>query len=245
MNVCVKCGFENNANVKNCTNCVTDLHWAKVNLGKFDGNTDDTRRIGIESRKARGLLAPEDESKLLEPIHLLDTDPIRSTIGRKNIGLSILTGIGHAIVCFFAGATLSASLIFMFMITSGYFSTHWRAHSHYCWYPWWNKDLQWWCVGISTEYPFTSLADSSDKCCRDKPAQQSVQYDKIVVYASLAHPGPTRSGQDLWSSCNPTNLSHSPFQLGDIASKLNMSSLVKCFDLFYVRIGCKELKRDR
>ncbi len=74
MNVCAKCGFENDDNVKNCINCLTDLHWAKVNLGKFQGNKDDTRKIGIESRKERGYSVPEDEFTPLEPIQIVKSD---------------------------------------------------------------------------------------------------------------------------------------------------------------------------
>jgi uncharacterized membrane protein YvbJ len=69
MNVCAKCGFENDENAKKCVNCLTDLHWAKVNLGKFHGNKEDTRRIGVESRKERGYSVPEDETTPLEPIY--------------------------------------------------------------------------------------------------------------------------------------------------------------------------------
>ena len=77
MNVCAKCGFENNTNVNKCANCLTDLHWAKVNLGKFHGNADDTRRIGIESRKERGLPVPEDDITPLEPIQIEKSDLVQ------------------------------------------------------------------------------------------------------------------------------------------------------------------------
>ena len=68
MNICAKCGFENRDNIKTCANCLTELHWAKVNLGKFRGNVDDTRKTGIQSRKERGFHVPEDEFSPLEPI---------------------------------------------------------------------------------------------------------------------------------------------------------------------------------
>lgn len=87
MNVCAKCGFENNTNVKKCANCLTDLHWAKVNFGKFHGNADDTRRIGIESRKAQGLPVPEDDITPLEPIQIENSDLVQ--INKSPIGFLV------------------------------------------------------------------------------------------------------------------------------------------------------------
>ena len=79
MNVCAKCGFENDDNSKNCANCLTDIHWAKVNLGKFHGNKEDTRRIGVESRKEHGYSVPEDESTPLEPIQIVKNEKMTSS----------------------------------------------------------------------------------------------------------------------------------------------------------------------
>jgi len=76
MKVCAKCGFENGDGAKNCVNCLTDLQWAKVNLGKFHGSKEDTRRIGIESRKERGYSVPEDEFAPLEPIQIEKKDVV-------------------------------------------------------------------------------------------------------------------------------------------------------------------------
>jgi len=74
MNTCAKCGFENDNNVKTCVNCLTDLHWAKVNLGKFHGNAEDTRKIGIISRREHGLPVPDDELTPLKPIQITKND---------------------------------------------------------------------------------------------------------------------------------------------------------------------------
>jgi len=68
MKICAKCGFENDENAKQCANCLIDIHWAKVNLGKFQGTAEDTRKIGIESRKQRGLPVPEDDMTPLPPV---------------------------------------------------------------------------------------------------------------------------------------------------------------------------------
>lgn len=59
MQICAKCGFENKDKAKKCENCLTDLHWAKVNLGKFNGSPSDTIRIGEEAKKERGF--PKEE----------------------------------------------------------------------------------------------------------------------------------------------------------------------------------------
>ena len=99
MNVCAKCGFENNANAKKCANCLTDLHWAKVNLGKFHGNADDTRRIGIESRKERGLPILEDEFTPLEAIQVEKNDG-NNIIDEDWLLIGLLVGIVPAL--FFA-----------------------------------------------------------------------------------------------------------------------------------------------
>jgi hypothetical protein len=58
--VCAKCGFRNDKKAVQCANCLTNLHWAKVNLGKFQGTEEDTRRIGMESRRSRGFPVTED-----------------------------------------------------------------------------------------------------------------------------------------------------------------------------------------
>jgi hypothetical protein len=99
MNVCAKCGFENNTNVKKCTNCLTDLQWAKANLGKFHGNTGDTRKIGIESRKEHGIPVPEDEITPLEAIQTIDNnenDIISDTF--LKMGQFILGFLGYIII---------------------------------------------------------------------------------------------------------------------------------------------------
>jgi hypothetical protein len=60
MKICNRCGYQNTDNSKKCANCLVDLHWAKVNLGKFTGTLDDTKRIGEEERKLRGVEKTED-----------------------------------------------------------------------------------------------------------------------------------------------------------------------------------------
>lgn len=55
MKICSRCGYQNTDDSKKCTNCLVDLHWAKVNLGTFSGTIDDTNRIGEEERKRRGI----------------------------------------------------------------------------------------------------------------------------------------------------------------------------------------------
>jgi hypothetical protein len=65
--VCAKCGFRNDKNAVQCANCLTNLHWAKVNLGKFQGTEEDTRRIGMESRKSRGFPVAEDYMPVQAP----------------------------------------------------------------------------------------------------------------------------------------------------------------------------------
>ncbi len=55
MKTCNRCGHQNTDDSKKCANCLVDLHWAKVNLGKFTGTPDDTKRIGDEERKRRGV----------------------------------------------------------------------------------------------------------------------------------------------------------------------------------------------
>jgi len=76
MSVCAKCGFVNDGNTKNCVNCLTDLHWAKVNLGKFHGNNEDTRSIGVQPRKERGCSVPEDEFAPLVPIQIVKNNGV-------------------------------------------------------------------------------------------------------------------------------------------------------------------------
>jgi len=58
--ICAKCGYENTGNAKQCANCLIDLHYAKVNYGKFRGIPEDTIRIGIESKRERGIPVPDD-----------------------------------------------------------------------------------------------------------------------------------------------------------------------------------------
>jgi hypothetical protein len=55
MKICSKCGYQNTDDLEKCANCLVDLHWARVNLGKFTGTPDDTKRIGDEERKRRGV----------------------------------------------------------------------------------------------------------------------------------------------------------------------------------------------
>jgi len=98
MNICAKCGFENDNNAKNCVNCLTDLHWAKVNLGKFHGTADDTRRIGIASRRERGYSVPDDEITPLEPI-LVEQDIAKKTVNWLLIGF--LAGL-FSTLCIYA-----------------------------------------------------------------------------------------------------------------------------------------------
>jgi hypothetical protein len=104
MIVCAKCGFQNDANTQKCTNCLIDLHWARVNLGEFQGSEEDTRRIGIEARKARGILVPENGSLPLEPIQIEENNELPLTTGAK-VGVVIASTI---IGAFFAivGAVL-------------------------------------------------------------------------------------------------------------------------------------------
>jgi hypothetical protein len=104
MIVCAKCGFQNDGNAQKCTNCLIDLHWAKVNLGEFQGSEEDTRRIGIEARKARGIPVPENGSLPLEPVQIQEDDELPLTTGAK-VGVVIVSTI---IGAFFAivGAVL-------------------------------------------------------------------------------------------------------------------------------------------
>ena len=62
---CARCGFKNHKSATQCVNCFTNLHWAKVNLGKFQGTEEDTKRIGMEYRKQHGL--PATEASLPSP----------------------------------------------------------------------------------------------------------------------------------------------------------------------------------
>jgi hypothetical protein len=53
---CEKCGFDNPEITDFCLNCLSDIHWAKVNLGKFTGTINDTVLIGLASRREHGVL---------------------------------------------------------------------------------------------------------------------------------------------------------------------------------------------
>jgi len=52
---CGRCGFNSPNFTDFCLNCLTDIHWAKVNLGEFTGSIYDTVLIGVESRQERGV----------------------------------------------------------------------------------------------------------------------------------------------------------------------------------------------
>ncbi len=52
---CKRCGFNSPNFTDFCLNCLTDIHWAKVNLGEFTGSIYDTVLIGVESRQERGV----------------------------------------------------------------------------------------------------------------------------------------------------------------------------------------------
>jgi hypothetical protein len=75
MKICSRCGYQNTDDSKKCTNCLVDLHWAKVNLGTFSGTIDDTNRIGEEERRRRGTdinsanINAENENEELEYIN--------------------------------------------------------------------------------------------------------------------------------------------------------------------------------
>jgi len=61
MKTCAKCGYENDDKAKQCANCLIDLQWARLNLGKFQGTLEDTKRIGQASRKEGGILEDGDQ----------------------------------------------------------------------------------------------------------------------------------------------------------------------------------------
>lgn len=64
---CNKCGYQNRDDAIKCTNCYIDLQWAKVNLGKFTGTDEDTKRIGEEERQRRGIEAKNyNEARKIE-----------------------------------------------------------------------------------------------------------------------------------------------------------------------------------
>lgn len=63
MKTCSRCGYQNADDSKKCANCLVDLHWAKVNLGKFTGTPEDTKRIGEEERKLHSTVITEDGNK--------------------------------------------------------------------------------------------------------------------------------------------------------------------------------------
>lgn len=79
MQICAKCGFENKDKAKKCENCLTDLHWAKVNLGKFNGSPSDTVRIGEEVKKER--VFPQEELVEEERLNMRQVVGIGAAIG--------------------------------------------------------------------------------------------------------------------------------------------------------------------
>jgi len=52
---CEKCGVDNPEITNFCLNCLSDIHWAKVNFGKFTGTIYDTVLIGLSSRREHGI----------------------------------------------------------------------------------------------------------------------------------------------------------------------------------------------
>ncbi len=54
MKACANCGYANLDKAKTCVNCRTDLQWAKVNLGKFQGTPEETVEIGLKTKRERG-----------------------------------------------------------------------------------------------------------------------------------------------------------------------------------------------
>jgi hypothetical protein len=52
---CANCGFENPGTTNFCLNCLSDIHWAKINLRKFTGTPLDTVSVGVSSRRKHGI----------------------------------------------------------------------------------------------------------------------------------------------------------------------------------------------
>jgi hypothetical protein len=98
--ICARCGFKNHKNANQCANCLTNLQWAKVNLGKFKGTEDDTRRIGMEYRRLSGFPVPEDYMPSQAPV-----GPVQSKEGSKK--MSFLTYL----ISFLALRLISFSLV--------------------------------------------------------------------------------------------------------------------------------------
>ena len=82
MQICAKCGFENKDKAKKCENCLTDLHWAKVKLGKFNGSPSDTVRIGEEVKKER--VFPQEELVEEERLNMRQVVGIGAAAGRTS-----------------------------------------------------------------------------------------------------------------------------------------------------------------
>ena len=122
MTICAKCGFENENNTKNCVNCLTDLHWAKVNLGKYHGTADDTRKIGIASRKERGYPVPEDEVTPLEPIYetITNNNEKNSHTVKYWPLIGILVGLVPGLIWFFLTRnSLGTGILYLICIGPG------------------------------------------------------------------------------------------------------------------------------
>ena len=58
MKTCAKCGFKNAEDAKQCVNCLIDLQYAKEKYGKFHGTARDTKRIGIQTKRAESIVIP-------------------------------------------------------------------------------------------------------------------------------------------------------------------------------------------
>ena len=55
MKTCNKCGYQNTDDARECVNCLTNIQWAKVNLGNFTGTPEETISIGEYERNRRGV----------------------------------------------------------------------------------------------------------------------------------------------------------------------------------------------
>lgn len=54
MIICSKCGYENPDHYEVCANCLINLEWSRINLGRFTGSLEDTIQIGKNSRVSLG-----------------------------------------------------------------------------------------------------------------------------------------------------------------------------------------------